>query len=96
MKNITKIILILSITFQSCSGQKTESKNMTKNFTWNIQKAGYEFDQYDLKGKTDYHPFIKELEQYPWKKELIKANKNPGKVSPTLSVIDEKENKSFT
>jgi len=68
---------------------------MTENFTWNIQKAGYEFDQYDLKGKTDYESFIKEFENFPWIDELKKANQNPEKVSPTLSVLDEKENKTF-
>lgn len=95
MGNLTKIILILSIALQSCSDKKTESKNMTENFTWNVQKAGYEFDQYDLKGVTDYQTFIREFEQFPWEKELKKSIENPDKVSPTLSVSDEKENKSF-
>ena len=81
--------------FQSCADKKTETKNMTENFTWNIQKAGYKFDQYDLKGQTDYQNFIREFEQFPWKEQLKKASENPDKVSPTLSVTDDKENKAF-
>lgn len=68
---------------------------MTNNFTWNVQKAGYEFDQKDLKGNTDYQNFIREFEQFPWLNELKKANETTGKAEPTLSVIDEKENKIF-
>lgn len=68
---------------------------MKENFTWSIQKAGYDFDQYDLKGETNYKNFINEFEKFPWENELKKANKYEGKVSPTISVIDEKENKSF-
>lgn len=68
---------------------------MTENFTWNIQKAGYKFDQYDLKGQTDYQTFIREFELFPWKEQLKKANENPNKVSPTLAVKDEKESKTF-
>ncbi|MDO3695984.1 hypothetical protein QVZ41_14120 [Wenyingzhuangia sp. chi5] len=68
---------------------------MTENFTWNIQRAGYEFDQYDFKGETDYLNFLNEFEKFPWMNELKKANQNPEKVSPTLSVEDEKEKKTF-
>ncbi len=68
---------------------------MTENFTWNIQKAGYDFDQYDLKGQTDYRNFIREFEQFPWKEQLKMASENPDKVSPTLAVTDDKENKTF-
>ncbi len=67
----------------------------TNNFTWNVQKAGYDFDQKDLKGNIHYQGFITEFEQFPWLDELKRVKEYPDKVSPTISVVDEKENRIF-
>ncbi len=67
----------------------------TNNFTWNVQKAGYDFDQKDLKGNINYQGFITEFEQFPWLDELKRVKEYPDKVSPTISVVDEKENRIF-
>lgn len=67
----------------------------TNNFTWNVQKAGYDFDQKDLKGNINFQGFITEFEQFPWLDELKRVKEYPDKVSPTISVVDEKENRIF-
>lgn len=67
----------------------------TDNFTWNVQKAGYDFDQKDLRGNINYKDLITEFEQFPWLDELKRVKEYPDKVSPTISVVDEKEDRIF-
>ena len=52
-------------------------------FTYDIQKAGYGFDQYDLKGKASYSIFIDAFKSYPWKAQVGNSN---GGSEATISV----------
>ena len=94
MKNI--LILLLALTLISCSESNSQNSNTTEDkFTWNVQKSGYDFDQYDDKGETDYENFISEFEKFPWMKQLDYFKYNQGGCSPTLSVKDLKTGKDF-
>ncbi len=64
-------------------------------FTWNVQLAGYNHDQADQKGETNYQNFIKEFDSFPWLDQIEKASQYPDKVSPTLSIKDLKTGKDF-
>ena len=91
-----KILTFLTVVLISCSTNKEE--NMTTKldkFTWNVQLAGYNHNQADQKGETDYQSFIKEFETFPWIDQIEKANQYQDKVSPTLSVKDLKTEKDF-
>lgn len=68
-------ILILLICF-SLLGQDMNIK---------IQRAGYDFEQYDNLGAVSYEKFISEFNSYPWSSEVGTAN---GKCEPTISVED--------
>jgi hypothetical protein len=57
-------------------------------FTWDVQLAGYNHDQTDQKGETNYQDFIKEFDTFPWLDQIEKANQFPDKVSPTISIKD--------
>ena len=52
-------------------------------FTYNIQLAGYAFDQFDEKGSIDYDRFVHEFRAFPWASQVGRAN---GRSEPTLSV----------
>lgn len=57
-------------------------------FTYNIQLAGYNYNQYDEKGTTDYATFIKVVEQFPWIEQLEKYNDIQQGCSATISVTN--------
>lgn len=68
------------------------SANLTaetmSDFTWTIQQAGYDFDRYDHKGKTDYSEFIGAFEAFPWAEQHQEYNQKNEGASATLSVKD--------
>ncbi len=88
--------MLLTVIFTSCSTDRKE--NMVTGpdrFTWNVQLAGYNHDQADQKGETDYESFIQEFESFPWLDQIEEANRYPDKVSPTLSIKDLHTGKDF-
>ncbi|UTW46113.1 hypothetical protein KFE80_04250 [bacterium SCSIO 12696] len=56
---------------------------MADSFTYDIQQAGYRFDQYDLKGSATFEIFKKEFRAFPWKEQV---GNNKGGSEPTISV----------
>lgn len=56
---------------------------MADTFSYNIQQAGYDFDQYDLKGEATFEIFIEEFRKYPWREQV---GNNKGGSEPTISV----------
>ncbi len=64
-------------------------------FTWNIQLAGYNHDQADQKGETNYNDFLNEFDSFPWLDQIEKANQFQDKSEPTLSIKDLKTGKDF-
>lgn len=79
------IIAITIITIGGCSQTPGEKED---KFTWTIQMAGYDFDQFDEKGETDYNNFITEFESFPWLDQLDAYLEKMEGCSPTLSVKD--------
>lgn len=57
--------------------------NLPVGYTYNIQLAGYGFDQFDEKGPIDYDRFVHEFRAFPWASQVGQAN---GGSAPTLSV----------
>jgi hypothetical protein len=73
MRNSIILIILLTWTI-----------NVVANtFTYDIQKAGYDFEQYDLKGEATYPLFVKEFRAYPWKDQVGLSNEG---TEPTISV----------
>ena len=68
---------------------------MEDKFIWNIQRAGYDFNQYDDMGETDFQNFISEFEKFPWLEQLDSFQEKQEGCSPTLSVKDLKSKKDF-
>jgi len=58
---------------------------MANNYTYDIQQAGYDFNQYDLKGEATYEIFLSEFKNFPWRKQV---GQNTGGSEPTISVKD--------
>jgi len=56
---------------------------MANGFTYNIQKAGYAFDQFDEKGAITYERFVEEFRRFPWASQVGQAK---GRSEPTISV----------
>ena len=56
---------------------------MANTFTYDIQQAGYDFEQYDLKGEATYPLFVKEFRSYPWKSQVGLPGEG---TEPTISV----------
>jgi hypothetical protein len=59
---------------------------MANNYVLDIQLAGYDYDQYDVKGAVDYDGFLKEFRYFPWAQQLEKRNSIDHGVSATISV----------
>jgi len=57
-------------------------------FTWNIQKAGYDFDKVDEMGKINFENYLMEFENFPWIEQLEFINKTQEGCAPTMSVVD--------
>ena len=64
------------------------SKIMAGSFTYDIQLAGYDFDQYDLKGEATYEVFIEEFRKFPWVEQV---GKKTGGSEPTISVKNKEQ-----
>ena len=58
-------------------------------FTYDIQHAGYDFDQYDLKGIATYDLFLSEFNNFPWQEEVGQSN---GGSEATISVKNKSAN----
>ena len=56
---------------------------MANGFTYNIQMAGYRFDQVDEKGAITYERFVEEFRKFPWTSQVGQAK---GRSEPTISV----------
>lgn len=61
-------------------------------FTYNIQLAGYDYSQYDEKGKTDITNFLQVIEQFPWIEQLEKYDQLQQGCSATVSAVDHTTN----
>lgn len=61
--------------------------------TYNIQLAGYDYNQYDEKGVVYVDDFIKAVCGFPWKEQVEKYNELQQGCSPTISAVNE-ENKN--
>jgi hypothetical protein len=59
-----------------------------ESFTYNIQFAGYDFDQIDKKGTIDYEDFLEEFRRFPWIQQLNHRNSISEGASATLTVIN--------
>ncbi|WP_073277861.1 hypothetical protein [Microbulbifer donghaiensis] len=73
MKKVLLTILALTLA----------TKVMANSFTYDIQQAGYDFDQYDLKGEATYQIFLEEFRKFPWKEQV---GRDTGGSEPTISV----------
>ena len=62
---------------------------MAGPFTYDIQQAGYDFDQFDLKGEATYEIFIEEFRKFPWVEQV---GKKIGGSEPTISVKNKEKN----
>lgn len=91
------IIILTSICMISCSNNNQQNNMTTEknDFTWNVQLAGYDFDKYDEKGKINYEGFIAEFDKFPWIEQIENWQKTKQGCSATLSVQNEKNQKSF-
>jgi len=76
-----KTLLILIIFFSGTA--------MADSFTYDIQQAGYRFDQYDLKGNATFEIFKNEFRAFPWKDQV---GNNKGGSEPTISVKNSETN----
>jgi len=88
-------VIIAAIILSSCTNNKTGEMKIEDKFTWNIQKAGYDFDKYDEQGETNYQNFIDEFDKFPWMEQLDYFQKHQDGCSATLSVKDLKTGKDF-
>src|SRR5688500_6406224 len=96
MKTRFQIVMLLTVFLTNCSPDKGDTLPMNEdNFTWNIQLAGYDYNQYDLKGETDYSKFISEFDKFPWLEQLDSHQQIQKGCSPTLSVKDKRTKTSF-
>lgn len=55
-------------------------------FTYNIQLAGYPYEKYDEKGKTNLADFIHIFDTFPWLDQLDNYNAIKNGCSATISV----------
>ena len=90
MNKLLKLIHILIFAGAISCHTKNQVTQMDKKdkFTWNIQLAMYELNQYDYKGETSYAKFIFEFDKFPWLEQLDKMDYKRDGCSPTLSVQD--------
>jgi hypothetical protein len=65
---------------------------MAGPYTYDIQQAGYDFDQYDLKGEATYEIFVEEFRKFPWVEQV---GKNTGGSEPTISVKNKESKIDF-
>ena len=82
MKILIKII-VLAILPLAVLGGETQSN---PSFSYNLQLAGYDYDQYDQKGALDYAEFKKVFESFDWLKEIRKIEAIKKGCSTTVSV----------
>ncbi len=57
-------------------------------FTWNIQKAGYDFEKVDEMGKIDFENYLREFENFPWMEQIDYINKIQEGSAPTITSVD--------
>jgi hypothetical protein len=76
-----KILLIIIFFFSETA--------MANPFMYDIQHAGYRFDQYDLKGNATFEIFQNEFRDFPWKDQV---GNNKGGSEPTISVKNSETN----
>jgi hypothetical protein len=62
---------------------------MADDFTYNLQMAGYRFDQYDERGSISYDQFVREFRSFPWASQVGTAN---GGSEPTIFVKNHTSN----
>lgn len=74
--------------------QTQRSKNMSSDFTYEVEKADYDSGQKDELGEIDYDNFIKSFDEFPWAEQIEKANQIK-KISPTLSVKANQKNETL-
>ncbi len=96
MKTRFQILSLLTVFLLNCSPDKGNTSRMTADkFTWDIQLAGYDYNQYNQKGETDFSNFISEFDKFPWLEQLDSYQQIQKGCSPTLSVKDKGTKTSF-
>jgi hypothetical protein len=65
---------------------------MADNFAYNVQMAGYSFDQFDEKGAITYEGFVQEFRRFPWASQVGQAK---GRSEPTISVRNGSNNTDY-
>lgn len=94
-KQLILFFILIAVLF-SCSTDKRENKTDRQDkFTWYVQLAGYDYNQADQKGETNFNGFIEEFEKFPWMKQLDNYQKIQSGCSPTMTVKDVKTRKDF-
>ncbi|HLT33226.1 MAG TPA: hypothetical protein VKZ98_05495 [Aquaticitalea sp.] len=91
-----QILIALTVVFISYSTNNKENMTTEQDkFIWDVQLAGYNHDQVDQKGETNYNDFINEFDSFPWLDQIEKANHFSDQSAPTLSIKDLKAGKDF-
>ncbi len=76
------LIVFLIILSESC----TYNNPKDINFSWTIQNAGYNPNQFDYQGEISYDKFIEQFMDFPWEEQVESYNEIGEGCSPTLSV----------
>ncbi|WP_144107346.1 hypothetical protein [Paraburkholderia sp. BCC1886] len=63
--------------------------------TYAIQKAGYDYDQLDSQGSTDFAGFIRALENFPWAAQLALWNETQDGPLPALVLKNEEDQREL-
>jgi hypothetical protein len=87
MKIVIKIIALTMLPL-ALFGGATQS---TPIFTYNLQLAGYDYDQYDQKGPLDCAEFKKVFESFDWLEEIRKIEAIKKGCSTTVSVKNQQD-----
>ena len=91
-----QVLIALIVMLVSCStNNKDRMTTEQDKFTWNVQFAGYNHNQANEKGETNYKEFINEFDSFPWLDQIEKATQFPEKSAPTISIKDLKSGKDF-
>jgi hypothetical protein len=85
MRSVIAFVCLLSLA----------SPSMADTFTYEIERAGYDFGQSDKKGEITYSGFIKEFRAFPWIEEIERWLSLKKGTSPTLSVVNSKHSKVY-
>ncbi|MCR9055413.1 MAG: hypothetical protein NXI26_26465 [bacterium] len=67
---------------------------MADTYTYDIQQAGYAYDQADEKGELNFDQFVTEFREFPWL-DQVGLNAYSGKSEPTISIVNQESKTSL-